>query len=66
MTEAEHHQIELEQQEQALNAVSEQVRQAVLDLPFDKKIGLVSEMFNNEFIVVTFDMRTYVVKIEEK
>jgi hypothetical protein len=66
MTEAEHHQIELEEQEQALNAVSEQVRQAVLDLPFDKKIGLVSEMFNNEFIVVTFDMRTYVVKIEEK
>ena len=65
MDEEAYFQSQLDQQEQALDAVIDSVRNAVLALPLDDKLGLIGEIHNHQFMIVTFDMRKYIIKIEE-
>ena len=65
MTEAEYHQQTLEQRQQVEEAMAKKVKQGVLCLPFNQKVGLVSECESNTFMIVDFGLRHYKVTIEE-
>ena len=65
MTEAEHHQQTLDQRQQAEDEMTERVRDAMMRLPFNLKVGLVGECQGNTFVIVDFGLRHYKVTIEE-
>ena len=65
MTEAEHHQQTLDDRQQAEDEMTERVRDAMTRLPFNLKVGLVSECQGNTFMIVDFGLRHFKVTIEE-
>ena len=64
MTEAEHYQQQLEQQE-ARDELTAKVCDAVKRLPFNQKVGLVGEADGDTFTIVGWDVRQYKVIIQE-
>ena len=65
MTEAEHYQQTLDQRQQAEDEMTERVRDAMLRLPFNLKVGLIGEAEGNQFVIVDFGLRHFKVTIEE-
>ena len=65
MTEAEHYQQTLDERQQAEDEMTARVRDAVMRLPFNLKVGLVGECENNTFVIVDFGLRHFKVTIEE-
>ena len=65
MTEAEHYQQTLDDRQQAEEHITDKVRQGVMRLPFNEKVGLISEAEGNQFVIVDFGLRHYKVTIEE-
>lgn len=66
MTEAEHHQQQLEQQEQAYNKIKADIRQAVISASHTASIAFVYPLNDNQFTVTDLDGHRYTVTIEEK
>lgn len=65
MTNAEHHHLELEQQEQSYDAMCETIRTAVVKAHYSEPIAGVTGLRNHSFSVIDFDGNRYKVTIEE-
>lgn len=65
MTNAEHHQAELEQQEQAYDTMCDLIRTSVVSAKWDAPIAGVTGLRNHSFSVIDFDGNCYKVTIEE-
>ena len=66
MTNAEHHQQELEQQEQALDTIKTDIRQAIISASHKANIAFVYPLNCNQFTVIDLSGNRYTVTIEEK
>ena len=66
MTDAEHHQQQLEQQEQAFKTIKDEIRAAVISAPHDATIGMVWKLKGNKFTVTSLGGYNYTVTIEEQ
>ena len=66
MTNAEHHQQELEQQEQAYDTIKSDIRQAVISASHTASIAFVYPLNGNQFTVIDLNGHRYTVTIEEK
>ena len=66
MNEAQHHQQTLEQREQALDAMCEVIRTAVVCADWDAPLAGVTGLRDHTFTVIDFDGNRYKVTIEEQ
>lgn len=66
MTNAEHHQQELEQHEQAFDTIKTDIRQAVISASHTASIAFVYPLNDNKFTVIDLIGHRYTVTIEVK
>lgn len=66
MSQAEHHQQQLEQQEHAYDTIKADIRQAVISASHTANIAFVYPLNDNQFTVTDLDGYRYTVTIEEK